>query len=67
VYDGLCDPRSVLDGLDSDDATTSVLHDDRFEMTVYRRPVAGARPAIGLTAAWDTDDAPVVLAEVRER
>ncbi|HEU5302792.1 MAG TPA: hypothetical protein VFW06_11200 [Acidimicrobiia bacterium] len=56
-----------MHGGHADDATTSVLHNDRFEMTVYRRPVAGAQPAIGLTATWDTNDAPVVLVEVRER
>jgi len=61
--------RVPVDGfvLDSDDATASVLHNDRFEMTVHRRPVVGAQPAVGLTATWDSDDDPVVLAEVRER
>ena len=39
---------------------------DRFELTVFRRPVTGPRPAIGLTADWDGQE-PVVLTEVRER
>ena len=51
----------------SDDATASVLHNDRFELTVFRRPVPGPRPPIGLTATWDGQPDPVVLAEVRER
>lgn len=53
--------------LDAEDATTPVLRNDRFEMTVYRRPVAGPLPDIGLTATWESNDTPVVLAEVRER
>ncbi len=44
-----------------------VLRNDRFELTVYRRPVAGSRPPIGLTATWDGQPSPVVLAEVTER
>ena len=52
--------------LESDEANRSVLHNDRFELTVFRRPVPGRRPAIGLTASWD-DNEDVVLAEVRER
>jgi hypothetical protein len=53
--------------LDSDDATASILRNDRFELTVFRRPVPGPRPAIGLTASWDGRHDAVVLAEVRER
>ena len=53
--------------LGSDDATNVVLHNDRFELTVFRRPVPGPRPAIGLTATWDGQPDPVVLAELRER
>src|SRR4051812_18682879 len=51
----------------SDDANASLLRNDRFELTVFRRPVPGARPAIGLTATWDGQAAAVVLAGVRER
>jgi hypothetical protein len=53
--------------LESDDVVESVLRNDRFELTVYRRPRPGPRPAIGLTATWDQQSDPVVLAEVRER
>jgi hypothetical protein len=65
---GWTQERVPVDGfeLDSDEATASVLHNDRFDLTVFRRPVPGPRPAIGLTGAWDGHDA-VVLAEVRER
>jgi hypothetical protein len=52
--------------LESDDATASVLHNDRFTLTVFRRPVPGPRPAVGLTATWDGRADAVVLAEVRE-
>jgi hypothetical protein len=53
--------------LGSDDATASVLRNDRFELTVFRRPVPGPRPPIALTATWDGQADPVVLAELRER
>jgi hypothetical protein len=33
----------------------------------FRRPVRGPWPPIGLTATWDVDGDPVVLAEVQER
>lgn len=61
--------RVPVDGfeLESDEASGSVLRDDRFELVVFRRPEPGPRPAIGLTATWDGRDDAVVLAEVRER
>jgi hypothetical protein len=54
-------------GLESDEAAASVLRNDRFDLTVYRQPAAGPRPPIGLTATWEGQDDPVVLAELRER
>ena len=61
--------RVPLDGfeLESDEAAASVLRNDRFDLTVFRRPAAGPRPAIGLTASWDGRPDSVVLAEVQER
>jgi hypothetical protein len=61
--------RVPVDGfeLQSDAAAGSVLRNDRFELTVFRRPTAGPRPAIGLTATWDGQDGGVVLARVEER
>src|SRR5262245_11460715 len=61
--------RVPVDGfeLECDEADKSVLRNDRFELTVFRRPASGPRPAIGLTASWDGQSDPVVLAEVRER
>ena len=61
--------RVPVDGFElaRDDVTSVVLHNDRFELTVHRRPVPGPRPAIGLTATWDDHTDPLVLAEVRER
>lgn len=66
---GWTQERVPVDGfqLASDDASASVLHNDRFELTVFRRPAPGPRPAIGLTATWDGQRDAVVLAAVRER
>ena len=61
--------RVPVDGfeLDEPDAVAPVLRSDRFELTVYRHPVPRPRPPIGLTATWDRQPDPVLLAEVRER
>jgi Maltokinase N-terminal cap domain len=66
---GWTQERVPVDGfeLETADATTSVLRNDRFELTVFRRPVPGPRPAMGLTATWDGHGDEVILAEVRER
>jgi hypothetical protein len=66
---GWTQERVPVDGFEvgRDDATSSVLRNDRFELTVFRRPVPGPLPAIGLTATWDGQPNPVVLAEVTER
>jgi hypothetical protein len=66
---GWTQERVPVDGfeLQSDEATASVLRNDRFELTVFRRPVPGRRPAMGLTATWDGRSDAVVLAEIRER
>ena len=60
--------RVPVDGfsVQRDNADASVLMNDRFELTVFRRPVVAAKPAIGLTATWDGQADPVVLASVRE-
>jgi hypothetical protein len=65
---GWTQERVPVDGFEvgHDDESGSVLRNDRFELTVFRRPVPGPRPAIGLTATWDAHPNPVVLAEVRE-
>jgi hypothetical protein len=61
--------RVPVDGFElvSDNGGPAVLRNDRFELTVFRRPVPGPRPAIGLTAIWESQQEPVVLVEVRER
>ena len=61
--------RVPVDGFElaADDASAAELRNDRFELTVFRRPGPGPRPPIGLTATWDGQPEPVVLAEVRER
>ncbi len=53
--------------LESDEATASLLRNDRFDLTVFRRPVPGPRAVMALTATWDGRTEPVVLAEMRER
>jgi hypothetical protein len=60
--------RVPVDGFElvCDEAAASVLRNDRFELTLYRRPAPGPRPAIGLMATWDGQVDPVVLADVRE-
>jgi hypothetical protein len=66
---GWTQERVPVDGfeLDSDEATASVLHNDRLELTLFRRPLPGPRPPMGLTATWDGQSEAVVLADVRER
>jgi len=59
----------TVDGFEfgSESGSAPVLHNDRFELTVFRRPVAGEHPAIGITAGVDGSDHDVVLAQIRER
>jgi len=66
---GWTQERVPVDGFEvgHEDATSVVLRNDRFELTVFRCLVPGPRPAIGLTATWDGHPDPVVLAEVKER
>jgi hypothetical protein len=66
---GWSQQRVAVDRFETDhhDATSVVFRNDRLELTVFRRPVPGARPPIGLTATWDGQSTPVVLAEVTER
>lgn len=66
---GWTQERVPVDGFEllSDEASASVLRNDRFELTVFRHPARCSRPAIGLTATWDGMDGEVVLCEVRER
>jgi hypothetical protein len=65
---GWSQDRVPVDGFElmTDEGAASVLRNDGFELTVFRRPVPGPRPAIGLTAGWDGLDSDVVLAEVRQ-
>lgn len=51
----------------SGDPSTPRYRNERFELTVYRRPVVGPQPALGLTATWEGAPGSVVLAEVRQR
>jgi len=66
---GWTQERVPVDGfeLEADDATASVLRNDRFDLTVFRRPTPGPRPAIGLTATWDGQADSVVLAKIEQR
>lgn len=60
--------RVPVDGFElaSENKTAAVFHNDRFQLTVFRHPVTSRRPAIGLTATWDGQEDPVVLAEMRQ-
>jgi hypothetical protein len=60
--------RVPVDGfeLQSDDEAGVVLRNDRFTLTMFRRPVTGARPPIALTATWPGQSDPVILAMVHE-
>ena len=60
--------RVPVDGFElaTDDATASVLRNDRFALTVHRRPTPGDRPPIALTATWPTQPTPVLLAHLQE-
>jgi len=66
---GWTQERVPVDGfeLEADDGTASVLHNDRFDLTMFRRPAPRARPAMALTATWDGQTDALVLAAVRER
>jgi hypothetical protein len=61
--------RVPVDGFDDthERGTSVVLRNDRFDLTVHRRPIPGPRPAIGLTATWEGQPSPVVLAEITQR
>jgi hypothetical protein len=66
---GWTQERVPVDGfeLERDEPAASVLYNDRFDLTVFRRPAPGPRPPVGLTASWEGQEQAVVLAEVRER
>ena len=66
---GWTQDRVPVDGFEliADEADASVLGNDQFELTVFRRPVPGPRPPIGLTASGDGLGGEVVLAAVRQR
>ena len=59
--------RVPLDRFDlvAEDGDAAVLRNDRFELTVWRRPAAGERPALALAASWD-GGGPLVVAAVRD-
>jgi hypothetical protein len=61
--------RVAVDGFVSHDADAAspTFGNDRFELTIHRRPRPGVQPAIGLTAAWADGPGDLVVAEVVER
>jgi hypothetical protein len=65
---GWTDERVAVDRfeVERDDETGATLRNDRFLLDVSRRPTAGPRPAIGLTASGGGLAEPVVLAAVTD-
>ncbi len=51
----------------SGDVAIANFHNERFALSVHRRPQPGPQPSIGLTATWGDIQMPVVLATVAER
>jgi hypothetical protein len=60
--------RVPVDGFElvTDDATGTVLRNDRFELSFFRRPIPGPHAPLTLTASWDGQPDSVILAHVRE-
>ncbi|MEZ5330463.1 MAG: hypothetical protein R2991_00080 [Thermoanaerobaculia bacterium] len=58
--------RVPVDGFEliSGGESEVVFANDRFELTVHRRPVPGSRPVLGLSATWPGQPGPVLLAQV---
>ena len=65
---GWTQERLPVDGFQrvSDDTSAVVFNNDRLQLSFLRHPVVGLRPAIGLTATWEGQTDPVVLADVQE-
>ena len=66
---GWTDERVAVDRFEphTDDPVATVLRNDRFELTVLRRPVAGPRPTMGMTATWEGQPDGVVVAKVEQQ
>jgi hypothetical protein len=65
---GWTQQRVPVDGFERRDGDPNevTLANDRFELRLFRRPVPGPRPSVGLIATWDGQVEPVVLAELRD-
>jgi len=66
---GWTQERVPVDGFElvSDERVESVLRNERFELTLHRRPRPGSVTGMCLTATWPGQDEPVLLATVGER
>ncbi len=60
--------RVPVDGFEpfSTGSAETVFHNERFQLTVFRHPVPGARPAFGLSGTWPGQATSVLLAQVAE-
>ena len=60
--------RVPVDGFEviADKGQASLLRNERFELTFFRRPAPGPQPAVGLTATLPDSDQTIVLATVSE-
>ncbi len=61
--------RIPIDGfaMEEDEGEFVTFRNDRFEMIVRRHLHFGTRPEIGLSATWEGQTTPVILAEVVDR
>ena len=64
---GWTQERGPVDGFElvEEGQEHALFRNDRFDLTVMRRATPGEPPAIGLTATWEEQPNPVVLAEVQ--
>ena len=65
---GWTQARVAVDGFEivSDEDMQVTLRNDRFELVAHRTPTPGPRAPIALSATWDTQSEPVILATLTE-
>jgi len=58
----------IVDGfaVADQDLLHPTFRNEQFELTFHRRPVAGTRPPMGITATWPGSSEPAVLADIHQ-